>query len=72
MPASLPPERSCPCGARTSRYHPLCRKCRARLRWERRAAGADKAAEPRGKRRSKQRRDRATAQPVPLALVVAR
>jgi hypothetical protein len=30
---------SCPCGARTDERHTECRKCRARGRWQRRAAG---------------------------------
>lgn len=53
MPASLPPERTCPCGARIGRYHPLCRKCRARLRWERRAAAAEQKDSRRNQHRDK-------------------
>jgi hypothetical protein len=37
-------ERTCPCGARAHPPHLVCRKCRDRDRWERRAAGAARRA----------------------------
>jgi hypothetical protein len=33
-------EQTCPCGARAYPPHLVCRKCRDRDRWERRASGA--------------------------------